>query len=392
RPVLRHPAERGRRIDDHGERARDHPHAAGQAGGGQARRQPHLVSRAAVQNTVQALEGLCVGDPGLDHRIHHWLHRRGHGHRRRVPAGADADLLPAHPDGDRHRHLDGAYPRHHGVGDRDACGDQPSGRRGAGADPDGRRRRRRAIRCARRAEHAWRTAAPAARRAGVRGRLALRLPAHRAAGRPLLAAFRWGCVMLRRLLPALVLASLVAPEPVRAERLVTSLSSHQVSIASNFTGTDVVLFGSVERDAASVPRRSGYDIVVTVLGPRQTVVTRVKGRVLGIWANVDSREFIDAPSYLAVLSTNPILSVANTETLRRLQVGLANFALPQRIGGKVANILGDDPFRAALIRIKAERGLYLEEPKAVTFLTPALFRTSIPLPAEAPIGTYDVDV
>ena len=60
--------------------------------------------------------------------------------------------------------------------------------------------------------------------------------------------------------------------------------------------------------------------------------------------------------------------------------------------GKVANILGDDPFRAALIRIKDERDLYLEEPKGVTFLTPTLFRSSIPLPAEAPIGTYEVDV
>jgi uncharacterized protein (TIGR02186 family) len=28
----------------------------------------------------------------------------------------------------------------------------------------------------------------------------------------------------------------------------------------------------------------------------------------------------------------------------------------------------------------------------VTFLTPTLFRTTIPLPAEVPIGTYDVEI
>ena len=93
-----------------------------------------------------------------------------------------------------------------------------------------------------------------------------------------------------------------------------------------------------------------------------------------------------------MLATNPVLSLANAETLRRLQVGLDNIALPQRISGKVANILGDDPFRLALIRVKNERGLYREEPKGVTFLTPTLFRTSIPLPAEVPVGTYEVDV
>src|SRR5262249_3952867 len=162
------------------------------------------------------------------------------------------------------------HPRDHGVGDRDARRDQPPGRRGTGVDPDGGRRNRRAVRRTRRAEYAGRTAAPPARRAGIRGRPALCLPAHRAAGRPLLPAFRGRRLMLRRLLPALMLALLVAPTPVAAERLVTSLSNHQVSIASNFTGTEVVLFGSVERDAANVPRRSGYDIVVTVLGPRET--------------------------------------------------------------------------------------------------------------------------
>ncbi len=28
----------------------------------------------------------------------------------------------------------------------------------------------------------------------------------------------------------------------------------------------------------------------------------------------------------------------------------------------------------------------------MTFLTPTLFRTGIPLPAEVPIGTYDIDI
>ena len=49
--------------------------------------------------------------------------------------------------------------------------------------------------------------------------------------------------------------------PSGAERLVTSLSSHQVLVTSSFTGVELVLFGSVERDAATVPRRGGYDIV-----------------------------------------------------------------------------------------------------------------------------------
>jgi uncharacterized protein (TIGR02186 family) len=39
-----------------------------------------------------------------------------------------------------------------------------------------------------------------------------------------------------------------------------------------------------------------------------------------------------------------------------------------------------------------ERGLFSEEANAVTFLTPTLFRASIKLPAQVPVGDYTVDV
>ena len=190
---------------------------------------------------------------------------------------------------------------------------------------------------------------------------------------------------------AAAMAATVAT-PAKAERLVTSLSNYRISIASNFTGADLVLFGTVDRDAATVQRRGGYDIVVTAAGPKQNVVTWRKERVLGIWVNADQRTFVGAPSYLAVLSNRPIEAIAGPELQRRLQLGLNNFLLPQDIAGDVADVVRDDPFRVAFIRLRSEQGLYLERNNALTFLTPTLFRAAIPLPADAPIGTYEVDV
>jgi uncharacterized protein (TIGR02186 family) len=163
-------------------------------------------------------------------------------------------------------------------------------------------------------------------------------------------------------------------------------------VTSNFTGDELVLFGGIERDAATVPRRGGYDIVVSVIGPRQNLVTFRKDRVLGIWVNVDSRVFENAPSYLAVLSNRPLDAITNGETLRRLQVGLDNIVLLQRASVNIADSARDDPFRQSFLRIKREHALYRQEENGVTFLTPALFRASIPLPAEVPIGNYEVDV
>ena len=196
------------------------------------------------------------------------------------------------------------------------------------------------------------------------------------------------------LAPALIAAAwLAGAAPAAAERLVISISRHQVLVTSSFTGTSIVLFGTIEPDTPTARRRSQtYDIVATVTGPRETAATRRKERVLGIWANVASRTFINAPSYLAVLASRPPDAIANQETLRRLQVGLDSIVLPQEIGSDIADVVRDDPFRTSFIRLKREQRLYLERPNGVTFLTPTVFRAEIPLPAISPVGNYDVDV
>src|SRR5580704_878658 len=101
------------------------------------------------------------------------------------------------------------------------------------------------------------------------------------------------------LLAAAALLALHAA-PARAERLVVSVSNHRVAITSIFSGEDLVLFGAIEPDPGKTALSGGYDLVVTVTGPKQTFRTRRKARKLGIWVNVDSREFVRVPSYLAV--------------------------------------------------------------------------------------------
>jgi uncharacterized protein (TIGR02186 family) len=196
--------------------------------------------------------------------------------------------------------------------------------------------------------------------------------------------------MTARLIALAVALTLAGP--ARAEKLVATLSTSRVLIQSNFTGTDVVLFGSVERDEQTVSRRGGYDIVVTVTGPRDNIITYRKQRVAGIWVNADSRNFVKAPSYLTVLSNRLIGDIADINTLRRTQTGLARTLLPQEIAGDIADSIRDDPFRQAFLRLKIERGLFRETQNGVTFLTPALFRAAIPIPDNAPVGNYDVDV
>jgi uncharacterized protein (TIGR02186 family) len=192
---------------------------------------------------------------------------------------------------------------------------------------------------------------------------------------------------------ALLAVPIAGTTPAAAERLVTSISRHQVMVNSNFTGTSIVLFGTVEPDTPTSRRRLiGYDLVVTVTGPKQTIVERRKERVLGIWTNMASRTFLNVPSYLAVLSNQPLEQITNAETVRQLQLGIADKLFPQQLGNDIGDVVRDDVFRANFIRLKMQHDLYVQKTNGVTLLTPTVFRAEIQLPAQTPIGNYDVDV
>jgi uncharacterized protein (TIGR02186 family) len=189
---------------------------------------------------------------------------------------------------------------------------------------------------------------------------------------------------------ALALALALAAAPAAAETVVASLSTSRVAITSNYTGASIVVFGAIERDAQTISRSGDYDIVVTVRGPRQPVVVREKEPVGPVWINRDQQRFFEVPLFLAVLSSRPLDEVTTEPLQRRLRIGLD--AAVNAPDAAVERGQKADPFRQALIRLRRREGLYQENPRGVTFLTPSLFRAAVPLPATAPPGNYEVDV
>lgn len=183
----------------------------------------------------------------------------------------------------------------------------------------------------------------------------------------------------------------------RADQLVTDLSEHQVAIRSNFTGTQILLFGAVE---ALTPGRRGVnrDVVVVVQGPVRPVMVRRKERVGGVWVNHDSVTYPNVPGYYAIASTRPLEVTAPPETLKALRIGIENIApgaaTARAIDGTVQILAPDEElaFWKALIRNKRRDGLYINVPGGVTFLGQTLFRATVDIPANVPVGLYTAKV
>jgi uncharacterized protein (TIGR02186 family) len=185
--------------------------------------------------------------------------------------------------------------------------------------------------------------------------------------------------------PAIVLAalSLCLVSARASEDLVSGLSQDTVEITSNYTGTDIVVFGAIEH-----PEESGTnDVVVVVRGPDANMTVRKKDRVAVIWLNRDQATLQDMPSYYYLASTRPLSAIAAHSTLQRYGIGLANL-VPE----KIISHHDPEPFRQALIRHKVQDGLYGETPVGVEFLSPTLFRVHVPVPATVTRGQYNAEV
>ena len=92
----------------------------------------------------------------------------------------------------------------------------------------------------------------------------------------------------------------------RGEDLVSGISQDIIEITSNYTGTDIVVFGAIERPQGA----QGRAIAVVVRGPSTLLTVRRRDRVAGVWVNRDSAKFDGMPSYYYLASTEPVDRIA----------------------------------------------------------------------------------
>jgi uncharacterized protein (TIGR02186 family) len=178
------------------------------------------------------------------------------------------------------------------------------------------------------------------------------------------------------------------PPPAPREEVVSDISTREISIQSNFTGIEILIFGSIDFSGAAEPEKEIYDVIVVLRSPNQAIVARRKERYAGIWVNGTSKVYSTVPGFYAVLSTRPLRAITSDETLKKLGIGLNNIDL-----GRAGQTGPDEEtFHSTVVRLKEKQRLFQEHDDGVAFIGRSLFRASVDLPVNVPIGRYTADV
>jgi uncharacterized protein (TIGR02186 family) len=180
-----------------------------------------------------------------------------------------------------------------------------------------------------------------------------------------------------------------APLLVAADKpvLVPDISARKVEIRYSFTGAQLLLFGAILYPGGRAPPRAA-DIVVVLRGPVQPILVREKQRILHIWMNADSNRFRSAPSFYAVASSRPIAELVDDRTASIYEMGLHNLQLSPGGGAFPEK---ERRFEAGLLDLRKRHGLYSENPKGVEISGGVLYRATITIPSQVPVGTYTAE-
>lgn len=170
------------------------------------------------------------------------------------------------------------------------------------------------------------------------------------------------------------------------ESIQIGLSTDRISITSDFSGADLTIFGAVDNADPQVHRQGRYDVVVVLEGPARPIVVRRKDRILGVWINTRSETFVNVPVSYSVATTRVFQDITNPDNYRQLALGADNIYIEplDRTAGQTTI----KEFEAAMRQLKKGAGLYSERIGGVQFLTQSLFRATLTLAPNVPVGTH----
>ncbi|HEY1246610.1 MAG TPA: TIGR02186 family protein [Hyphomicrobiaceae bacterium] len=176
-------------------------------------------------------------------------------------------------------------------------------------------------------------------------------------------------------------------QPGAKESVEADVSARNIAVTSNFNGTEIVVFGAVDGSQQPSAESGYYDLIIVVEGVPSRMVVRRKSNVAGLWLNTSSVIFDNVPSYYAVASNRPIDEIASEDFRTLHGIGLHHIRFTPAVG-QSEPLSNEDikQYRDAVVELKRKARLYVESPFGAGFTGKSLFRASVVLPANVPVG------
>ncbi len=182
-------------------------------------------------------------------------------------------------------------------------------------------------------------------------------------------------------------------QPGAKESVEADVSARNIAVTSSFNGTEIVIFGAIDGSQQPSPESGFYDVIVVVEGIPSRFVVRRKSNVAGLWLNTAAATFDNVPSFYAVASTRPIDEIMPDDYRALHGIGLQHLKFTPAI--RQSHPLSNEDiveYRKAIIRLKRNTRLYIDNPFGVAFTGKSIFRASIVLPANVPVGPFETRV
>ncbi|MBZ9656270.1 TIGR02186 family protein [Phyllobacterium lublinensis] len=182
-------------------------------------------------------------------------------------------------------------------------------------------------------------------------------------------------------------AAAFAQQPLNKETVEIGLSTDTIAITSGFRGTDLTVFGALDNADPLIQRQGRYDVVVILQGPERDFVVRRKDRFFGIWVNTESVTFQHIPASYSLASTRSLQDITTPKVFAQLGLGINNIfyePMPDSFGSSATL----REFSTELPRLKLKQKLYSQRMGDVQFLSSTLFRATLSLPANVPVGKH----
>lgn len=190
-------------------------------------------------------------------------------------------------------------------------------------------------------------------------------------------------------LAAMICAPLIVA-PAQAANIAVALTDDLVEVDAGFAGAQLTLFGAVT--GVPDPARA-VDIIAVIRGPATRFEIRRLERRNLIWAPGHVHYVEDAPGLYLTASTRPITDVVPLPDQASYHLGTDHLTLDITRPGDVGEPSAHDAdFADAFVNEVEDEGLYGARVSGVSFKKGALFAINADLPANTPVGNYDVSV